>query len=56
MILCKTFTKRNCKKRIVVTQQDNITTIKCLDYNKDPSKIEGYKKENSYDYRRSYET
>lgn len=42
MELCETCTKRNCKKRIVVTQQDNITTIKCLDYKKDKSKIHGY--------------
>ena len=43
MKLCETCTKRNCKKEIVVIQEDNLTTIKCLDYEKDVDKIRGYK-------------
>ena len=45
MKLCETCTKRNCKKRIVLTTQDNLMTIKCLDYEKDETKINGYKKQ-----------
>ena len=45
MELCETCTKRNCNKRIVVTTQDNLMTIKCLDYEKDKNKIKGYKKQ-----------
>jgi hypothetical protein len=45
MKLCETCTKRNCNKRIVVTTQDNLMTIKCLDYEKDETKINGYKKQ-----------
>lgn len=44
MKLCETCTKRNCKKRIVEIKQDNLITIKCLDYEKDIDKIKGYKK------------
>lgn len=45
MKLCETCTKRNCNKRIVLTTQDNLMTIKCLDYEKDETKIQGYKKQ-----------
>lgn len=45
MKLCETCTKQNCKKNIVVIQEDNLTTTKCLDYEKDESKIKGYKKQ-----------
>ena len=45
MKLCETCTKRNCNKEIVVIQENNLTTIKCLDYEKDESKIKGYKKQ-----------
>lgn len=45
MKLCETCTKRNCNKRIVVTTQDNLMKIKCLDYEKDETKIQGYKKQ-----------
>ena len=44
MKLCETCTKRNCKKEIVVIQENNLTTIKCLDYEKDIDKVRGYKK------------
>lgn len=45
MKLCETCTKRNCKKRVVVIQEDNLITTKCLDYEKDEDKIKGYKKQ-----------
>ena len=45
MKLCETCTKQNCKKNIVVIQEDNLTTTKCLDYEKDETKIRGYKKQ-----------
>lgn len=45
MKLCETCTKRNCKKRVVVIQENNLITIKCLDYEKDETKIRGYKKQ-----------
>ena len=44
MKLCETCTKQNCKKNIVVIQEDNLITIKCLDYEKDIDKVRGYKK------------
>ena len=44
MELCETCTERNCKGRIVETKEDNLTIIKCLDYEKDKDKIQGYKK------------
>ena len=44
MKLCETCTKRNCKKEIVVIQENNLTTVKCLDHEKDVDKIKGYKK------------
>lgn len=45
MKLCETCTKQNCKKNIIVIQEDNLITIKCLDYEKDETKIRGYKKQ-----------
>lgn len=45
MKLCETCTKRNCKNRVVVIQENNLTTIQCLDYEKDVDKIQGYKKQ-----------
>lgn len=44
MQLCETCKKKNCNKRIVITEYDNLKVIKCLDYEKDIEKIEGYKK------------
>ncbi len=44
MELCETCTERNCRGRIVETKQDNLVIIKCLDYEKDKDKIQGYKK------------
>ena len=45
MKLCETCTKQNCKKNIVVIKQDNLITTKCLDYERDETKIRGYKKQ-----------
>ena len=45
MKLCETCTKRNCKNRVVVIQENNLTTIQCLDYEKDETKIQGHKKQ-----------
>lgn len=55
MKLCETCKKEKCNKSIVITQQDNLTTIKCLDYEKDKDKIQGYKKplERTAEYQRT---
>lgn len=55
MELCETCKKEKCNKSIVITQQDNLTTIKCLDYEKDKDKIQGYKKplERTAEYQRT---
>lgn len=42
MELCSTCKRVKCNKRIVVTQQNDLTIIKCLEYEKDKSKIQGY--------------
>lgn len=42
MELCKTCKNKNCNKSIVTIKESNMITIKCLDYQKDESKIEGY--------------
>ncbi len=44
MILCETCTKTNCNKNLEITKQPDMITIKCLDYEKDKSKIQGYVK------------
>jgi len=43
MKLCETCKSKNCNKNIMIIEQKDIKTIKCLDYEKDDSKIEGYK-------------
>lgn len=55
MELCETCTKRNCRHSIVAINEDNLTTIKCLDYEKDQDKIQGYKKpiERTAEYQRT---
>ena len=45
MELCKTCKKTLCEKKMEIIKQDNLVTIRCLDYQKDPSKIQGYKKQ-----------
>lgn len=44
MELCETCTERNCNARIIYKKEGNMTITKCLDYEKDKSKIEGYVK------------
>lgn len=41
--ICK-YCKAQCNKTIVLEESNNLTTIKCSNYQKDNSKIEGYKK------------
>lgn len=45
MELCKTCKKTLCQKKIEIIKQGNLITIRCLEYEKDPSKIQGYKKQ-----------
>lgn len=42
--LCNSCKKTKCDKSIVITTEDNLTTIKCLDYEKDETKIHPCKK------------
>lgn len=44
MELCDTCKKTLCDKNMEIVIQDNLITIRCLDYEKDESKIQGYKK------------
>lgn len=43
MKLCETCKKNNCSKKIIVSKENGIKTIKCLEYEKDREKIKGYK-------------
>lgn len=43
MKLCETCKNSNCNRRIVVSEENGIKTIKCLEYEKDRDKIIGYK-------------
>ena len=45
MELCKTCKKTLCEKKMEIIKQGNLVTIRCLDYQKDSSKIQGYKKQ-----------
>lgn len=45
MELCKTCKKTLCQKKIEIIRQGNLVTIRCIEYEKDPSKIQGYKKQ-----------
>ena len=45
MELCKTCKKTLCEKNMEIIKQGNLVTIRCLDYEKDASKIHGYKKQ-----------
>ncbi len=44
MELCETCKNNNCSKNIIEKEEDGIKTIKCLEYEKDKDKINGYKK------------
>lgn len=44
MELCETCKNNNCNRRIVVKEENEIKTIKCLEYEKDREKIMGYKR------------
>ena len=45
MELCKTCKKTLCEKNMEIVKQGNLITIRWLDYEKDASKIHGYKKQ-----------
>lgn len=45
MELCDSCKKTLCDKNMEITRQGNIITIRCLEYEKDSSKIQGYKKQ-----------
>lgn len=45
MELCKTCKKTLCEKNMEIVRQGNLVTIRCIDYEKDESKIKGYKKQ-----------
>lgn len=42
MELCDTCKQQACTKNIVTTKRGNLTIIKCLDYQKDTTKIKHY--------------
>ena len=42
MKLCETCKKVKCSKSIVITEQENITIVKSIEYEKDEEKIKGY--------------
>ena len=44
MELCNSYKKQNCNKSIVIEEHNNMRVTRCLEYEKDSSKIEGYKK------------
>lgn len=45
MELCDSCKKTLCEKNMEIVKQGNLVTIRCLDYEKDASKIYGYKKQ-----------
>ena len=44
MELCDSCKKTLCDKKMEITRQGNLVTIRYIDYEKDESKIQGYKK------------
>lgn len=44
MELCKTCTRIICHNNIITKEEENLRTIKCLEYKKDEGKIKGYEK------------
>lgn len=45
MELCDSCKKTLCEKNMEIIRQGNLITIRCKGYEKDPSKIQGYKKQ-----------
>ncbi len=45
MELCDTCKKTLCEKNMEIVKQGNLVTIRCKGYEKDSSKIQGYKKQ-----------
>ena len=45
MELCDSCKKTLCEKNMEITRQGNLITIHCKEYDKDSSKIQGYKKQ-----------
>lgn len=45
MELCDSCKKTLCDKNMEITRQENLVTIRCKEYEKDVSKIQGYKKQ-----------
>lgn len=45
MELCDSCKKTLCDKKMEIIRQGNLITIRCLEYEKDSSKIQGYKKQ-----------
>ena len=45
MELCDSCKKTLCDKNMEIVKQGNLVTIRCKEYEKDPSKIQGYKKQ-----------
>ena len=45
MELCDSCKKTLCEKNIEIIKEDDLVTIRCIEYEKDPSKIQGYKKQ-----------
>lgn len=44
MELCDSYKKTLCEKNMIIVKENNLATIRCLDYEKDESKIQGYRK------------
>lgn len=44
MELCDSCKKTLCEKNMEIIKEDDLVTIRCIDYEKDESKIQGYKK------------
>lgn len=45
MELCDTCKKTLCEKKMEIIRQGNLVTIRCKEYEKDASKIQGYKRQ-----------
>ena len=45
MELCDSCKKKKNKKNMEITKQGNLVTIRCKEYEKNPDKIHGYKKQ-----------